>query len=40
MIDDRNLTSHAYHEPTAELIAQNAQSYYRLMSDILNRIKR
>lgn len=40
MVDDRNLTSHAYHEPTAELLAQNAHSYHRLMQTILDRITR
>ncbi|MCX6162923.1 MAG: HI0074 family nucleotidyltransferase substrate-binding subunit [Ignavibacteriae bacterium] len=39
MIDDRNLTSHTYHEEVAEMIFKLLPLYSLLMKNILNKIK-
>lgn len=39
MTDDRNLTSHTYLEEIAQKIYGKVKYYYKLMSDILRRIK-
>ena len=38
-VNDRNLTSHAYHENIAEQISSHVQSYYLLMSKIAEKLK-
>lgn len=38
-VNDRNLSSHAYHEDTAERIALHIQSYYALMCSVRDRLK-
>jgi nucleotidyltransferase substrate binding protein, HI0074 family len=39
MIEDRNLTSHAYHEQLTEEISQQLPKYFSLMNKILERLK-
>ncbi len=39
MTDYRNLTSHTYLEEVAQRIYEKVKDYYKLMSDIINRIK-
>lgn len=39
MVDDRNLTSHTYHEEVAQKIFSKLYDYSRLMSLLLERIK-
>ena len=38
MINDRNLTSHAYNQDIAEEISTHAYDYYELMNKIANRL--
>lgn len=39
MIDDRNLTSHTYHEEVANNIYSKLNDYYQLMDNLLSRTK-
>ena len=38
MVDDRNLTSHTYHEEVAEEIYRRTRDYWKLMDEICRRI--
>lgn len=38
MVDDRNLTSHTYHEEVAEEIYSKIKDYWKLMNDVLRRV--
>jgi nucleotidyltransferase substrate binding protein (TIGR01987 family) len=39
MIDDRNLTSHTYHEEVAEMLFKRLPGYFALMKKILNNLE-
>jgi len=39
MVDDRNETSHTYNKETAQEIVTDIPQYYRLMNDIIEKIK-
>ncbi len=38
MVDDRNLTSHTYHEEVAEEIYRRTKDYWKLMDEVCRRI--
>jgi nucleotidyltransferase substrate binding protein (TIGR01987 family) len=40
MVDDRNMTSHTYHENVAQGIYKNLKNYYKLMFKIYNKINK
>lgn len=40
MVDDRNMTSHTYHENVAQGIYKNLKNYYKLMFKIYNTINK
>ncbi|MBN1798437.1 MAG: nucleotidyltransferase substrate binding protein [Spirochaetales bacterium] len=40
MTDDRNMTSHTYHEELAEQIYKKIKQYYTLMNNLLKTIKK
>jgi hypothetical protein len=39
LIEDRNRTSHAYHEQLAETIAHRISNYYHLMHTVAQRLE-
>ena len=39
MVDDRNMSSHTYHEPLAAKLNNKIEDYYKLMVAILDRVK-
>ena len=39
MIDDRNLTSHTYHEEVAQMIFKHLRQYSDLMKKILEKLE-
>ena len=40
MIDDRNLTSHTYHEEIAENIFKNLSLYIKYLERVLEKLKK
>ena len=40
MVDDRNLSSHTYHEDLAETLNENIEEYYELMKKILDKVEK